>query len=398
VVNFELPDLSDLAPAGLIDATLRLHLLSTLGEPVTEIQSCRADRAWSEGSVNWANQPGGAEPCTVTEVGSGNRYWVFAATEYVRGVLAGQWPERGFVLRNTNEQVLNERAFHSRQSGALDRRPELELRVVGDIPAADLEATFESSGTTLELSLTVNRPGWQVTQVEFFNAENFVPPIASASAPQGWAVDVINADCLSDSGPVQSGGIRVSTATNPILVGPAVQFGWNFAAPIQTEVIQMQLTGSSPKRDGETYLGRILAARLRREPPPEFTVDTDQDQYAIGDPLTLLVNVESLGSNAVTVDPYIVLQQPNGALYSYVFPASFVAIDPADLGGTLLPVVSHFPLPAGLSVEDLALFSLNLGTQIPTAGSGTYQIYAALAAPGSLNLLTPIAQASFVIR
>jgi len=396
VVRFEIPDsVLALRPEELLAATLRLFLLRFTGSASTSIRMCGAGQSWTEPGVTWNSQPQPEQPCDVIQVGALQQYYEWDATDNLRPVIQGAI-DRGFVFNNTNEVIVNLREFHSRQSTAAERRPELELHVAGEV-VPDVTAGFSIETEIVSLSLTSVSP-IEIRGIELYSAEQIpsFPPLVPLGAPPGWFFDpLLDVPCEAPGGAVESDGIRIETQ-NPLGAGQSALFTFRASQPIDTEIIQLQLTGSAAPRQQEAYLGRVFASRAPpQQPPPELGLATDREQYALGDPLTLLVDVRNPANQTVVVDPYIVLQLPGGELYSYVFPIGFVPIDPADFVATLLPVVSSFPLPPGLSAHDIALFTASLGAEIPAQAGGVHRFFAALAEPGTLNLLTPIDQVDF---
>ena len=131
----------------------------------------------------------------------------------------------------------------------------------------------------------------------------------------------------------------------------------------------------------------------------EESAETSSAQrFEPGAELTLLVDVVNHASQAVVVDPYLVMLRPDGQFFSYVFPDSFVLGDPNNFPASLRPVVPGIAIPAGLELRNAPLFSLPIGTVIPAQQQGSHQFLAAFAIHGGpLELITPIDSASFEV-
>lgn len=123
VVGFDLPPI----PTGcsLRAATLRMHQIFNKGGP-RPLEALRLDGAWSEGGVNWANQPPTAGGAATTTAGSGWRKWD------VRSQVAAMYStaNHGFQIRDADEgsTVNDEQRFDSREAA---RPPELILEFDG---------------------------------------------------------------------------------------------------------------------------------------------------------------------------------------------------------------------------------------------------------------------------
>ena len=392
----------------LIRSTLQLHLLGGEGAVFNTIEACRAGSQWSEFQVTWSNQPAGQQPCSSIPVALNPELYEWDLTELVRETADGSPPNFGIKLESENELPINLRSFHSGESPARPLRPQL---LVQDVPVLEgVDATFSVTpmpeGDRMTVALVPTAAGLQIGQVEFYFKEqtpNWID-VEIVTSPEGWSAEVGTATCEDQAGATQSDFARFFSP-NPAEMGDTLEFELDLVSPppIPTEIIQMQLVGRvlaepiGDPRNGEVYLGSVLARRIQPGPEIVFEIETDRSEYAQGDPLTLLVEVRNTTSQTVLIDPYIVLQRPDGALYSYVYPDRFEPIDPLHFVDSLQPVVSDFPLGAGISAADLALFTLSLGAGIPTQPSGFHSFFAALAAAGTLDLLTPIDRADFTV-
>lgn len=123
VVGFDLPPI----PTGcsLRAATLRMHQIFNQGGP-RPLEALRLDGAWTEGGVNWANQPPTAGAAATTTAGSGWREWD------VRTQAAAMYStaNHGFLIRDADEgsTVNDEQRFDSRETAS---PPELILEFDG---------------------------------------------------------------------------------------------------------------------------------------------------------------------------------------------------------------------------------------------------------------------------
>jgi hypothetical protein len=124
LVRFALPN----APAGCViqSATLRLYApSSTAGRT---LQVLRINGNWSEGAVNWNNQP--ATNGTAVTASSGNGYREWNVTSIVQLMYSGT--NNGFLIRDSaNGGGGFEQQFHSREKGS--EMPQLVI-VFGPAP------------------------------------------------------------------------------------------------------------------------------------------------------------------------------------------------------------------------------------------------------------------------
>lgn len=149
------------------------------------------------------------------------------------------------------------------------------------------------------------------------------------------------------------------------------------------------------------FLSVVILAGVKYLNPstlPEIKISVDKSTYTPGDTLTLSISISNPGT-AVPVEIYIVLQLPDGSLYSYVpnldnvYDGNFMPVDTSNLS-TLNPAVRNLTLSAGLTLTDFTIFKLSFsqGINLP---SGNYIWYAAFAEPGTLNFIGGISSATF---
>jgi hypothetical protein len=94
-------DLSSV-PAGSVVTEARLELtLVALEGGATTIDLRRALAAWTETTVTWDNQPGGASPFSSLVVGTDLLVYEWPVTDVVRDWVSGAAANRGLVLHGT---------------------------------------------------------------------------------------------------------------------------------------------------------------------------------------------------------------------------------------------------------------------------------------------------------
>ena len=110
LVQFALPNV----PSGCViqSATLRLYAPSSAGGRT--LQALQVNGAWTEGGVNWGNQP--ATTGTAVTTGSGNGYREWNVSTLVVAMYGGS--NNGFLIRDASEGGGgSEQQFHSREKG-----------------------------------------------------------------------------------------------------------------------------------------------------------------------------------------------------------------------------------------------------------------------------------------
>ncbi len=111
LVRFDLPTI----PSGCVldTATLRLFAASTSGSQRT-LQALRLNGSWTEGGVNWSNQPATTGTAATTTSASGWRQWT--VTSIVGAMYAST--NNGFLIRDATEGQDAEQQFHAREKGS----------------------------------------------------------------------------------------------------------------------------------------------------------------------------------------------------------------------------------------------------------------------------------------
>jgi hypothetical protein len=117
LVRFNLPTV----PAGCVldTATLRLYAASASGSQRT-LQALRLNASWTEGGVNWSNQPATTGTAATTTSGSGYRQWTVTSAV---GAMYSSGSNNGFLIRDATEGQDAEQQLHAREKG--DNPPQL---------------------------------------------------------------------------------------------------------------------------------------------------------------------------------------------------------------------------------------------------------------------------------
>jgi hypothetical protein len=109
LIRFNLPAI----PQGCVLESAQLRLFAGGYKDGRTIEVYRLDGNWTEGGVNWGNQPTTAGNAATTSSGSGWREWNVNA-------LVGQMysgTNNGFLIRDSSENDDAEQQFHSREKG-----------------------------------------------------------------------------------------------------------------------------------------------------------------------------------------------------------------------------------------------------------------------------------------
>ena len=109
----------------------------------------------------------------------------------------------------------------------------------------------------------------------------------------------------------------------------------------------------------------------------QITLSTNATVFHAGSPHTLSVAASS--TVTVTGDVYFVVRTPSGQLFS---------LTAAGLASGLAPFLEGVTLPAGFTYPTQAIFSIEL----PPIPFGTYIWFGGITAPGTLNLVSNLAQ------
>ena len=118
-VRFNLPAI----PAGCQVTNARLRLYASSYKTGRTLQAWRVAAPWTEGGLNWSNQPQTAGTVVTTTSGSGYREWV--VTQMVRDMYAPN-ANNGFTIRDAVANGQLPQDFHSREKGT-DNPPRLVL-------------------------------------------------------------------------------------------------------------------------------------------------------------------------------------------------------------------------------------------------------------------------------
>jgi hypothetical protein len=112
LIRYNLPT----APAGCVLDTAVMRLYAGGYKENRTIEVIRADVAWTEGGVNWSNQPGTAGTAATTASGSsaGWREWNVAAM--VEAQYSGT--NNGFLVRDASENQDAEQQYNSKEKGS----------------------------------------------------------------------------------------------------------------------------------------------------------------------------------------------------------------------------------------------------------------------------------------
>ena len=119
LVRFTLPAI----PAGCQVTQARLRMFASSFKTGRTLQALRANASWTEGGVNWNNQP--ATTGTAATVASGSGYREWTVTSHVQSMYSTT--NHGFLVRDATEGGGGtEQGFNSREKGS-DNPPRLVL-------------------------------------------------------------------------------------------------------------------------------------------------------------------------------------------------------------------------------------------------------------------------------
>jgi len=120
LLKFTLPAV----PSGCVLDTATLRLYAASAKDGRTIEALRLTGAWSEGGVNWGNQPATDGPAATVDSGStpGWREWDVAGQ--VTAMLSGS--NDGFLIRDANENQDSEQQYNSREKST--DRPQLVVK------------------------------------------------------------------------------------------------------------------------------------------------------------------------------------------------------------------------------------------------------------------------------
>jgi hypothetical protein len=121
LVRFALP----VIPTGCQVTSAKLRLYSSSYKSGRTLNALRVNGSWTEGAVNWANQPAVTGTAVSAPSRSSSGYVDWAVTSHVQSMYSGA--NHGFQVRDKTEGGSgNEQSFHSREK-APDNPPRLEI-------------------------------------------------------------------------------------------------------------------------------------------------------------------------------------------------------------------------------------------------------------------------------
>ena len=119
LVRFNLPAI----PAGCQVTNVQLRMFAGSAVNGRTLQALRVNAAWTEGGVNWGNQPATTGSAATTPSGAGWREW--SVTAQVQAMYGGQ--NHGFLIRDATEGGGgSQQSLHSREK-APDNPPQLVI-------------------------------------------------------------------------------------------------------------------------------------------------------------------------------------------------------------------------------------------------------------------------------
>ena len=119
---------------------------------------------------------------------------------------------------------------------------------------------------------------------------------------------------------------------------------------------------------------------------PIITISSNQSSYSPGDTFSLSWSMSNPASTAHTVDVFLGIIAPDGSIF--FFDSSLTNLIQANVNDpkTFTPARTSLPLDPGYDLPLTSFFSVTLPTGLP---EGTYQAFAALAEPGSVQAGNP---------
>jgi len=119
-------------PSGCVLTSATLRLYANSNRNGRTLQALRIAGSWSEGSVNWSNQPATTGGAATTSSGSGWREWAVAGL--VQAMYDGN-ALNGFLVRDATENQDAEQQFSSREKSS--NRPQLVLQFGSGAPPSE---------------------------------------------------------------------------------------------------------------------------------------------------------------------------------------------------------------------------------------------------------------------
>ena len=121
---------------------------------------------------------------------------------------------------------------------------------------------------------------------------------------------------------------------------------------------------------------------LKRQAPPIF-IGVQVEPASVSGPTSQRVFISMHNSEARTVDLYVALEAPNGAMYFY-----------PGFGVAYVPFLTGINIPAETHIENYELFTISL----PELPSGTYRWYSAFTHAGTMNFASNIASCEWQVE
>jgi hypothetical protein len=154
LVRFQMPSM----PAGCTVQTAKLRLYAGSFKEGRTVQALRVTGSWTDGGVNWHNQPATSGVAATVASGSGYREWD-VKSQVKASYDAGA--HHGFLIRDAAEGGDAEQQFHSREKG--DNAPQLVLTFApADSSAPDTTMDSGPSATTVnrsaQFTFSANQP------------------------------------------------------------------------------------------------------------------------------------------------------------------------------------------------------------------------------------------------
>jgi len=121
---------------------------------------------------------------------------------------------------------------------------------------------------------------------------------------------------------------------------------------------------------------------------PSITISSNASSYVPGDTLSLSFSLSNPTATTQIVDVFLGIVAPDGSIYFFDYSSFILKLVPArvDDSRTFTPAKTSFELSPGYDFPLTPFFSMTLPTGLP---EGTYQAFAALAEPGSVQAGSP---------
>jgi hypothetical protein len=110
LVRYNLPGI----PAGCVLDTATLRLYAGSSASGRTLQALRLNGSWTEGGVNWSNQPATTGTAATTTSGTGYRSWTVTSAV---GAMYSSGSNNGFLIRDATESQDAAQQFYAREKG-----------------------------------------------------------------------------------------------------------------------------------------------------------------------------------------------------------------------------------------------------------------------------------------